>query len=46
MRISDDTKAQIRALAYSTDMTMGQIAERVGLRNQGRVSEVLTGKRK
>jgi hypothetical protein len=46
MQISDDTKAQVRALAYSTDMTMGQIADRVGLRNQGRVSEILNNKRK
>ena len=46
MQISDETKAQVRALAYSTDMTMGQIADRMGLRNQGRVSEILSGKRK
>jgi hypothetical protein len=46
MQISENTKAQVRALALSTDMTMGQIAERVGLRNQGRVSEILSGKRK
>lgn len=46
MQVSDETKAQVRALAYSTDMTMGQIADRVGLRNQGRVSEILNGKRK
>ena len=46
MQVSDTVKAQVRALAYSTDMTMGQIADRVGLRNQGRVSEILSGKRK
>jgi hypothetical protein len=46
MQISDEVKAQVRSLAYSTDMTMGQIADRVGLRNQGRVSEILSGKRK
>jgi hypothetical protein len=46
MRITDEVKTQVRALAYSTDMTMGQIADRVGLRNQGRVSEILNGKRK
>ena len=46
LRISDDTRAQVRTLAHSTDMTMGQIADRVGLRNQGRVSEILSGKRK
>jgi len=45
LKITPEITSQVRALAYSTDMTMGQIAERVGLRNAGRVSEVLNGKR-
>ena len=45
LQISDETKAQVRSLAYSTDMTMSQIADRVGLRNHGRVSEILNNKR-
>jgi hypothetical protein len=46
MQITEETKAQVRSLARSTDMTMVQIADRVGLRNQGRVSEILNNKRK
>ena len=46
MQITPEIQSQVRALAYSTDMTMGQIADRVGLRNAGRVSEVLNNKRK
>ena len=38
-------KARIRWLARHTDMTIHQIAEEVGVRNNGRVSEVLNGKR-
>ena len=46
MQITPEIKSQVRALAYATDMTMSQIADRVGLRNAGRVSEVLNNKRK
>ena len=45
MRISDETKTRIRELSRTTDMTMTDIADKVGLRNVGRVSEVLSGKR-
>lgn len=38
-------KARIRWLARHTDLTEHQIAEEVGVRNTGRVSEVLNGKR-
>jgi hypothetical protein len=37
-------RAQIRHLARTTNMTMHQIAMSVGVRNSGRVSEVLNGK--
>jgi len=46
MQITPEIKSQVRAMAYATDMTMGQIADRVGLRNAGRVSEILNNKRK
>jgi hypothetical protein len=46
MTITPEIQSQVRAMAYSTDMTMGQIADRVGLRNAGRVSEILNNKRK
>lgn len=39
-------KARIRHLArYNPELTIHQIAEIVGVRNNGRVSEVLNGKR-
>ena len=44
MPITADMRRQIRRLADS-DMSQYDIAERVGLRNAGRVSEVLSGKR-
>ena len=43
--ITPAMKTQIRLLARTTDMTAHQIANRVGVRNSGRVSEVLNGRR-
>jgi len=42
--ISSDMREAVIDLA-ETEMTMHQIAEQVGLRNGGRVSEILRGKR-
>jgi hypothetical protein len=42
--ITASTRRMIHNLA-KTDMTMFQIAESTGVRNQGRIHDVLTGKR-
>jgi len=42
--ISSDQRDKVLDLA-ETNMTMHEIAEQVGLRNGGRVSEILRGKR-
>lgn len=38
-------RREVRRLAATTDMTAHQIADAVGLRNSGRVSDVLHGRR-
>ena len=43
-KITDRVRANIDQLAR-TDMTMTEIAYAVGVRNSGRISEVLNGKR-
>ena len=43
--ITPEMKSEIRRLGRTTDLTMHQIANRVGVRNNARVSEVLNGKR-
>jgi hypothetical protein len=42
--ITPAVRQQIRRLRYS-DLTIHQIANRTGIRNNGRISEVLNGKR-
>jgi DNA-binding NarL/FixJ family response regulator len=44
VRITDAIRAQVRALA-AEGKSNHDIAEQVGLRNGGRVSEILNGKR-
>jgi ribosomal protein L13 len=43
--ITNDMQEQIHAMAKDRRLTMHDIGIKVGLRNGGRVSEVLTGKR-
>jgi ribosomal protein L13 len=43
--ITDDMEQSIHAMAKDPRLTMHDIGIKVGLRNGGRVSEVLTGKR-
>jgi hypothetical protein len=43
--ITDDIREAVFDLAQDREMTTHQIAEQVGLRNGGRVSEILNGKR-
>jgi hypothetical protein len=43
--ISEEKRREIIRLANETGMTMHQIANKVGIRNMGRISEILTGKR-
>jgi hypothetical protein len=44
--ITPDIRRKVRQLANSNpDMTMYEIAGEVGLRNQGRISDILHGKR-
>jgi hypothetical protein len=43
--ITDDMRDKVETLAQNKKLTMHDIARRVGLRNGGRVSELLTGKR-
>jgi hypothetical protein len=43
-RITDKQKAAARLLKY-TNLTMHEIANKVGIANGGRVSEIMTGKR-
>jgi hypothetical protein len=45
IEITDDIREAVFDLARDREMTTHQIAEHVGLRNGGRVSEILTGKR-
>jgi hypothetical protein len=45
VRITAAMRADIHHLADTTNLTMHEISERVGVHNIGRVSEVLTGKR-
>jgi hypothetical protein len=46
MEITEDVKWAVKDLAKrKPNMTVHQIAQRVGLRNGGRVSEILNGKR-
>ena len=44
-KIDPAMKRRIRMLVANTDMTMHEIANKVGLRSSGRVSEVVHGKR-
>ena len=43
--ITDDMRDEIERLSKNKRLTMHDIGRKVGLRNGGRVSEVLTGKR-
>lgn len=43
-RLTPDLAARIKRLWQSTDLTQHEIGARLGL-NQGRISEVLSGKR-
>jgi ATP phosphoribosyltransferase regulatory subunit HisZ len=43
--ITDEMREKIAILARNRSLTMHDIARRVGLRNGGRVSEILNGKR-
>ncbi len=43
--LTADIAAQIKALAAYSDLHQHEIASRLGSINQGRVSEVLSGKR-
>ena len=45
VEIDDDIRAEVFDLAKRKKMTMHEIALEVGLRNGGRVSEILNGKR-
>lgn len=45
VKITDAIRAQVKALAAEGTKTNHQIAEIVGLRNGGRVSDILHGKR-
>lgn len=45
VRITAEMRCEIYRLANSTNLTLHQISEQVGLHNIGRVSEVLNGKR-
>jgi hypothetical protein len=45
IEITDDTRDEVFHLLRHSDMTMHEIAQEVGLRNGGRVSEILSGKR-
>lgn len=44
-RINRHLRARIRHLVYNSDLTMHEIANRVGLRSGGRISEVMHGRR-
>jgi hypothetical protein len=44
-RITDSQKIAARKLKY-TDMTYHEIANKVGIPNGGRISEIMTGKRR
>src|SRR4249920_1466212 len=46
VRITAKIRAKVRWLAANTKMTMLEIAHATGVRSQGRVSEVLNGKKK
>jgi hypothetical protein len=43
-KITAEMRREIRRLANTTEMTLHEISEVVGVRNIGRVSEVLNGK--
>lgn len=43
--INSEMRAKVRNLVHTTDLTMHQVATKVGLRNGGRVSEIMHGKR-
>lgn len=45
MVIDRNLRQRVRQLAETTDMTMHEIANKVGLRSSGRVSDVMHGKR-
>lgn len=45
IEIDDDIRAEVIDLAKHRKMTMHDIARKVGLRNGGRVSEILNDKR-
>ena len=41
VEITDEMRAKVKLLVYRTSMTYHQIANHVGLRNTGRVSEIV-----
>jgi len=46
VRITAAIRARVRWLAANTKMTMLEIAHVTGVRSQGRISEILNGKKK
>ena len=44
-KIDSEMRQRVKVLARTTNLTMTEIARRVGLRNSGRVSEIMHGKR-